>query len=132
MKRDRSIFRNLLWFDCIAGASVGLLVLLFSKWLTELYALPWELVLAMGIANLVYASYSFSLAIQKPPRPMYRIVLLAAANMAWTIPCFAMAMVFWGQATPFGQIQLIGEGLFVGILGYLEWYWRRALVGEPL
>lgn len=37
---------------------VGILVLVLSSWLSTLYALPEPFILAMGIANLAYGTFS--------------------------------------------------------------------------
>jgi uncharacterized membrane protein YcfT len=119
--------RNLLWVDCAAGGAVGVFVLALSGWLSELYALPHAVVLAMGGANLLYAAYSFSLAVQRT-RPMPLIVLLAVANGLWGVGCLVAAGVFAGTASPLGVAQFILEGLFVGGLGVIEWVNRKRLV----
>ncbi|MDP1858818.1 MAG: hypothetical protein Q8K82_09110 [Gemmatimonadaceae bacterium] len=46
--------RSLLWVDCCAGMLAGAVVLSFSGWLSQLYALPESLLVAMGIANVTY------------------------------------------------------------------------------
>ncbi|MEZ4702496.1 MAG: hypothetical protein R2834_19340 [Rhodothermales bacterium] len=117
---------NLLWFDCSAGALVGVLVLIFSGWLSRLEGLPEGVLLFTGAANLVYAAYSFSLAV-RPERPMRLIKVLAIANMAWAPVCIGLIAAFAGAATPFGFVHLGGEAVFVGVLGAVEWRWRRAL-----
>lgn len=61
--------RHLLWVDCAAAATAGALVLLLGPWLIEVYRLPRGLLLFIGVTNLLYASYSFTLALRgKRPR----------------------------------------------------------------
>jgi hypothetical protein len=119
--------RNLLWVDCIAGAVAGAVVLLFSGWLSGLHGLPRELLLLNGAANLLYASYSFSLA-RRRRRPGALINLLVFANLAWAVVCLWLARVFAGSATVFGIGHLVGEAVFVGGLAALEWRWRDQLL----
>ena len=118
--------RKLLWIDCLAGAVVGVLVLSLSGWLSDLYRLPRDFVLFLGVVNLLYASYSLCLA-RRSQRPMTLIVLLAAANLIWGLACFRWAFVFSETASFFGLAQLVGEGIFVGGLACLEWRWRELL-----
>ena len=59
------MIERLLWFDSLAGLSVGVAVLALASWLSELYGLPGSVVLFVGCANLVYGSYSGSLAIRE-------------------------------------------------------------------
>jgi hypothetical protein len=119
--------KNLLWIDCIAGALAGVLVLLFSGWLSSLHALPRELLLANGAMNLLYASFSFSLAV-RARRPRSLINVLVFANLSWAIVCLCLVTVFAGSATAFGIGHLVGEAVFVGGLAGLEWRWRDQLL----
>lgn len=121
------IIRNLLWIDCIAGALVGVLVLLFSGWLSRLYSLPLGILYFMGVLNLIYASYSYFLA-KRRIRPKALIILLAAANGIWTFVCLGLATHFFEVATFFGIGLLVGEAIFVGSLASLEWKWRDQLL----
>ncbi len=112
--------------DCIAAAFAGVWMLTFSGWLSHVYALPRGLLLLIGTVNMIYASYSFSLAV-RPKRPMYLIKLLVFANLTWAGACLGLAMVFSESATLFGLCQLVGEAAFVGGLAALEWVGREAL-----
>ncbi|HEX2210370.1 MAG TPA: hypothetical protein VHG93_22015 [Longimicrobium sp.] len=120
------MLRRLLWIDCTAGALAGVLVLTLSPWLSRLYALPQVLLLFVGATNLLYASFSFSLA-RRAERPMSLIKLLVFANAAWVPVCLGLAATFWNRATVFGIAQLIGEAVFVGGLAALEWKLRHQL-----
>jgi hypothetical protein len=119
--------RNLLWVDCTAGALAGVAVLMLSGWLGGLYALPRGLLLFTGAVNVLYASYSFTLAIRST-RPKSLILLLVFANLAWAVVCLGLAVVFAGSATLFGVGHLVGEAVFVGGLAGLEWRWRERLL----
>ncbi len=121
--------KNLLWVDCIAAGVAGVLMLLLSGWLSRWYHLSQHFMLFLGAVNLAYAAYSFSLA-RRPIRPMVLVQVLACANMTWGIACFAMAAYFWGTASVFGILHLVGEGIFVGGLGAVEWRVRGELLGE--
>lgn len=90
--------------------------------------LPPALVLGMGLANLGYALYSFTLA-RRPTRPRAALAVLIAANAAWGLLCLVLAALLWDQATVFGRAQLLLEGLFVGGLAYLEGRWFDLLLG---
>ena len=117
------VARALLWTDGLAGASVGVGVLVLHPWLARLYGLAESLVLAMGVANLLYGAYSTRLAVRmaRGQRPSARAVdVLVAANGAWAVVCFALAVAFLGKATFVGVGVLVFEGVFVGGLGLLE------------
>jgi hypothetical protein len=121
------IIRNLLWIDCTAGALAGVLVLLFSGWLSRLYSMPPGLLHLIGAVNLLYAGYSFSLA-KRRIRPRRLITLLVIANGIWTVVCLGVAMHLSGTATFFGIGHLVGEAILVGGLASLEWKWREQLL----
>ena len=121
------IIRGLLWIDCIAGALAGVLVLLFSEWLSRLYSLPPKILYFMGLVNLLYATYSLSLA-KRRTRPRALITLLAMANGAWAFVCLGLATHFFETATFLGIGLLVGEAIFVGGLACLEWKWRDQLL----
>lgn len=118
--------RNLLWIDCTAAALAGAVVLLLRDWLSTLQGLPASLLLFIGIVNILYACYSFTLATRAyRPRPM--IIVLVAGNLGWAAVCLGLAMHFWPSATAWGLAHLVGEAVFVGSLAALEWRWRSDL-----
>ena len=100
---------------------------MLNRQLKVLYGLSSHVLFLIGIVNLAYASYSFSLAIRSR-RPKLLIHLLVALNAAWATACLILAMVFWTTATPFGILHLVGEAVFVGGLAILEWSHRRQLL----
>jgi hypothetical protein len=114
--------------DWIAGAVVGALVLSLHGWLAALYALPAGIILFMGCANIVYASLSFTLAARTRGGVVPYLRVVAAANMVWAVVCLSLAIIWFGEASALGVAQLIGEALFVGGLGVLEW---RAAAASP-
>ena len=119
--------RWVLWIDATAAALAGVVVLLISGWLSGWYGLPQELLISIGAVNLVYASYSSSLAMRRR-REKALIVFLVSANLLWSVVCVILALIYRDTATLFGLAHLLGEALFVGGLGGLEWRWRDLLL----
>lgn len=119
--------KNILWLDCTAALLASVLVLSFPEWLSALYAMPENLLLFIGAVNLLYACYSFSLAI-RARRPLFLIKLLAVANASWALMCIAIFAKFAGSLSLWGGGHLLGEALFVGGLAALEWRWRKQLL----
>lgn len=113
--------RQLIRVDWIAGTVAGVLVLALHGWLTELYQLPGELLLVIGLANLSYASLSFTLAQRTRGDRVPFLRVVAVANVLWAVGCIVMALVWAGRASVFGMCELIGEAFFVGSLGVMEW-----------
>ncbi len=103
-------------------------MLIFHRWLSDLYALPADLLLVIGIANLAYACVSFTLFLRSSGDLVPFLRVIAAANIGWGVACAAMAAVWFGEASVFGMAQLVGESILVGGLGVLEW--RAASVTE--
>ena len=120
------MYRHLLWIDSAAGLLVGAGMLALSAWLSDLYALPRSLLVAMGVANLAYGTYSGLLA-RRVRRPYGLVILLVVANATWAGLCGLAAMYFAGTASGLGLAQFLVEGLFVGGLAAAEWRARRVL-----
>lgn len=121
------MIRHILWLDCMAAAVSGVLVLSFAAWLSDWYALPRELLSFIGAVNIAYACYSFSLAI-RPRRRELLIELLALGNGLWALACLGIIATFAQTLTLPGIFHLLGEAVFVGGLGMLEWKWRKHLL----
>lgn len=120
-------FKKLLWVDCTGGALAGVAVITLSGWLSDLEGLPQDVLLFTGVVNLLYASYSFSLAV-RPERPMRLIKRLVVANLAWTPVCLGLLVAFAATATPLAFLHLLGEAVYVGGLALLEWRHRELLL----
>ena len=106
---------------------VGMTVIALSGWLGRLEGLPQGVLLFTGAVNLLYASYSFSLAVRRE-RPMWMIKLLVVANLAWVPVCLGLVAAFSATATPFAYLHLVGEAVYVGGLAVLEWRNRDLLL----
>lgn len=117
---------NILYLDGFGGVLVGLLLLAFREWLSELYSLPIHTVTVIGMANLFYGVYSSTLAFLNK-RPVEAIVLLASANFTWTIVCAFLLRIYWDQISLFGFVHIFGEGVYVFWLAFCEWKWRFSL-----
>ncbi len=98
--------------------------------LRALHGLPEGWILAVGSASLAYGAHATVVA-RRAQRPLPLIVLLAAANVAWMVACFAAVLAQRGNISGMGVAQLAGEGVYVGGLGVLEWRWREALTRRP-
>ncbi|MBP9113518.1 MAG: hypothetical protein KBF88_11970 [Polyangiaceae bacterium] len=119
---------NLLAFDSIGGLLVGPLVLAFREPLSGLERLPTKLLVATGVANVVYGLYSGQLALRsKRGTGISRaeLHLLVVANACWAVFCFVTAFSLRAQASWWGLAHLVGEGIYVGLLAWVE---RRVLL----
>lgn len=123
----RALLGRLLWVDCIGAVIAGVIAISLHGWLSRLEGLPPGVLLFTGAANLLYGTYSFSLAVRSE-RPMRRIQLLVVANLAWVPVCLGLLAAHFATATPFAFVHLGGEAVYVGGLAVLEWRNRDLLV----
>jgi len=121
--------RRLLWVDCIGAAVAGVTVIAVSGWLSRMEGIPREVLLFTGAVNLLYGAFSFSLAV-RAERPLVLIRLLVAANLTWALVCLGLLVRFAESATPIAFVHFVGEAMYVGGLGVLEWR-NRDLLRHP-
>lgn len=117
---------NILWVDCSAAILAGVVTLVFRDWLAALYAIPVEGLMATALVNLIYGSYSFSLAWRDRP-PILLVRALALANALWAPVCVGLVLYWWPTVTGFGMIHLLGEAGIVMTLAFFEWRWQHRL-----
>jgi hypothetical protein len=118
---------GLLRFDALAGLTAGVLMLLLHGWLTALYRLPGTLVWFVTLMNLLYGATSATLVLVQPANLSSWMRRMGSANVVWAMLCSALAIAWGPAATAFGIAALLGEALFVGSLGLLEWRVGRDL-----
>jgi hypothetical protein len=112
--------KKLLWADGIAGLLAGIILLIFSSRLSAFFNLPESLVKTQGFINLLYCSYSLSLA-RLRVNSKRSVYILALANAAYALFATGVLMYFFRTASVYGIIYLIAEVIFIGLLAVLEW-----------
>lgn len=122
----KATLRNLLWIDCLGAGLAGVVILALSSWLSWFYSLPLWFLMGIGVVNLVYGAFSFSIA-SRARRELVLVTALALANSAWGLFCFLVTIFVFDIASIYGIVHLIIEGLYVGGLGWLEWRERYTL-----
>ncbi len=120
---------KILWADCLGGICVGIIVLVIHPFLSQWENLPVPVIIAMGCVNLLYGSFSLY-ATTRNPRPRFLVSTLAAANMFWLLVCISIVVSFRREISALGILLVLGEGVYVSVLGYTEWRWRDALAGS--
>ena len=85
----------------------------------------------MGVANLLYGSYSLFVTTRRG-RSKKLIEILAVANVIWLFICISILVCYWQQISIFGLIHVLGEGMYVAVLGLVEWQLRERLSRTPL
>ena len=114
-----SLLRKLLWFDCSAAGAVGTLMLALNAILAPFLGLPRALILFMGVMNLAYGAFSFSLARRQATHPG-RTKALVVANFTWAFLCAAAAIHLAGPSSWLGAAYIATEGVVVGTLAAVE------------
>jgi hypothetical protein len=105
----------------MGGLFGAVVTLSLHRWLAEWYQLPSNLLLFIGLANLIYAIISFTLSSMSQGHRVPGLRWMGAANMAWTACCLLIMLVWRSQITGWGIAHLTAEGLFVAALGFLEY-----------
>jgi hypothetical protein len=118
-RTSQSQLHRILWADFTAGAVVGAALLVLSVWLEEIYSIPRAILLFMGAAGLLYASFALALAVNPAP-PSARVVLLGSANLVWSALCVLIALAMLSTASWLGLAHLAAEAAFVSWLGINE------------
>ena len=124
--QKRTLISNLLWIDCLGALTVGFLVLILSNSLVKFYNLPHQTIMFLGVMNLMYGSFSFYLAFRKQ-RSVFLVGVISIANILWTPVCWGLYWIYSSQISLLGTIHILGESLYVGLLGFLEWKSRIIL-----
>lgn len=126
--------RTILWVDGGAAFVAGLLGLVLRDWLAGLYGFPLALVLFIAAANLVYASYSGSLAVLASSSgrrvPRRAIDVLVAGNSAWAVVCVGIVVGTFRFASPIGIAIVALEGCFVAALAVAEFRLLRPITAS--
>jgi len=117
---------QILWIDCSAAATAGMVMLLARTALSRWYQLPVALIRLLGVVNLGYAAGSFALA-RAHVRPRWALLALIAANAGWAAACLVLAWRTRHHASRLGTTHLVAEAGFVATLAAIEWQQRRAL-----
>jgi len=120
--------RGILRIDSLGGIAVGGAVLVGSRWLTELYGLPYRVIVSMAIANLAYGSFSGGLLrvwMKRGELAKIWISVLATANVAWLGVCAWVLVSHLHEVSVFGLAHLVIEGLYVAALGIVETIYVR-------
>ncbi|MEM7182670.1 MAG: hypothetical protein AAF518_17275 [Spirochaetota bacterium] len=119
--------QSILWIDSIGAIVVGIVMLILQNFLQGFYQLPQELILFLGITNVLYGIYSGSLAISRKRSQVF-IIFLIIANLAWGLVCSILFAKYYQTASIFGKLQIGAEGIYVSMLALIEWWYRKELV----
>lgn len=111
--------RSVLWADAASGAATALLQLTAANALAALLGLSSGLLVASGLALVVYVAGAAYLASCNPvPRgPVWALII---GNWAWVAGCVALLMT-GAAGTALGQAYLVVQAIAVALLAELQW-----------
>ncbi len=115
--------KTIIWFDCLAGLTAGVLLFLLAPTIVRWHGWTDGFVRFIGLMNIAYGCYSGSVAILFIARahiPAWRVLVLIGANAFWAFQCLVQVWLWWGIATPVGIGHLALEAIFVGGLAVVE------------
>lgn len=102
-------------------------MLALSGPLAAVFGIPRAVVVGMALMNLLYGSFSYSLARRSEP-PRRRVIALVTANFVWAAICVGLAALLAGPNSWLGATYILVEGVVVGTLAAVE---ARALAQWP-
>lgn len=121
--------RAILWLDGASGIGAGIAVLLLHRLLAGLHQVEPDVMLGVGVVNVLYGSYSGSLAMLATRRgrtpARLAVTLLVLANLAWTSICAVLLATIGRHASVLFGLHVGFEGLYVAALAAAEWRWVR-------
>ena len=98
-------------------------MIVLSPILTPWYGWSANFTLYIGLVNIGYGCYSGFLTLRlKRKERLTRgtVILLIIANSVWLGQCLTQTWWLYGNVSYLGLAHLMGEGLYVGGLAYLE------------
>jgi hypothetical protein len=111
--------RHVLAVDAASCAASALLHLLGATALAPLLGLSHGLIVASGLALLVFVAAAAYLATCEP-MPRGPVWALIAGNWLWVLAC--LALLFSGAAgTAYGQAYTVMQAVAVAVIAELEW-----------
>lgn len=115
--------RTVLWADAASGAGTALLQLTATSLLASLLGLPSGLLVASGLALVVYVAGAAYLAncVPVPRGPVWALII---GNWAWVAGCLAL-LVTGVPGTVLGQAYLMVQAVAVAALAELQWMGLR-------
>ena len=115
--------RHVLIADAASGALTSLLHLTAGGALAPLLGLPHGLIVASGLALVLFVAGAAYLA-SCDPVPRGGVRLLVAGNWAWVGGCLVL-LALGVPATPLGQAYVVMQAVAVAVLAELQWFGLR-------
>lgn len=115
--------RQVLTADAASGALTALLHLTAAGALAPLLGIPYGLMVASGVALVLFVAGAAYLA-SCDPVPRGGVRVLVAANWAWVGGCLVL-LALGIPGTALGQAYVVMQAVAVAILAELQWFGLR-------
>ena len=115
-----SFLRRVLALDAVSSGVMGLAMLSFASFISQLLNLPVELVRDAGLVLLPFAAFvGYIAAREQPPRAGVWIII--ALNVVWVVDSLALLFMGWAAPNALGYAFVITQALAVGVFAELEY-----------
>lgn len=118
--KDKRHLKNILRADFILGGLTAFTGLAFFRPLAEILGLSQLFIILVSLANILYATVAFTLAITQQNPSVSLLRLLIGANWFWTLLSVALLYIHYTDVTAFGLTTLLFQVGIVGTLACLE------------
>lgn len=117
--------KRVLLLNAVTSAATGLLLVMFSAFISALFELDAVSIIAsVGIFLLVYAAYVVYTALKVLGQT--RIVI--ALDILWVVVSAGVLLVYGDQISLIGNVLIIGVALWVGLMAFLQNKFARGIV----
>jgi hypothetical protein len=115
-----SFLRRVLALDAVSSGLMGLAMLSFASFISQLLNLPVELIRDAGLVLLPFAVFvGYIAAREQPPRAGVWVII--ALNVLWVVDSLALLFMGWAAPNALGYAFVIAQALAVGVFAELEY-----------
>jgi hypothetical protein len=111
--------KGLLWLDALTAILSGSIGLLFATSLSEILALPHQLLTVLSWLSFCFAGFAIYLARQNTT-PLSWAQKFVLANWVWVFVCAVLLVILFKNTNVLGLLYLSVQSLFVALLSILQ------------
>ena len=115
-----SFLRRVLALDAVSSGVMGLAMLSFASFISQLLNLPVELIRDAGLVLLPFAAFVGYIASREQP-PRAGVWIIIALNVVWVVDSLVLLFMGWAAPNALGYAFVIAQALAVGVFAELEY-----------
>jgi hypothetical protein len=117
---NSSFLRRVLALDAVSSGAMGLGMLTFASFISQLLNLPADLIRDAGLVLLPFAAFVGYVASRaQPSRPA--VWLIIALNVLWVVDSIVLLLSGWVEPNVLGYAFVIAQAVAVGVFAELEY-----------